>query len=571
MNADKIHTVNLSEEIYVSPVFIAIVVLFGILFLQGCSEENNDEKGNPNIIIIYADDVGYGDISAYGSEKIQTPNIDKLAEEGIRFTDAYATSAMCTPSRYSLLTGRYAFRHPSAGILSAEDPMIIEPKDATLPSILQKAGYQTSIVGKWHLGLGRVGEPINWNGEIKPGPLEVGFGESFILPVTNDRVPTAFVEGHRVYGLDENNDSLKVEYPEEGHHDYQEETFGEDGEQKESDVPQPLVGNLPSGHTHPDQLRYPADAQHSGTIVNGVSRIGYQTGGQSAWWDDKEMSSVYLDRSKQLINESKDNPFFLYLSMPENHVPRIPNSKFEDASETGLRGDAVEELDWVVGKVVEALEEQDLRDETLIIFTSDNGPVFYDGYEDGSLEEHNGHDPSGPFRGGKYIAYEGGTRMPTIASWPDGIESGQESDALISQVDLLSSLGALVGVEISDKDQLDSQNVLSALLGESSEGRDHLIQQSSDGLALRKGDWKYVEAAERSDWAYNRHNIGDTPLNVERLDSTEYLFNLEDDPEETNNLADENPEKLKEMRQLLEEIKNIPKAEWDESSADNNK
>lgn len=531
-----------------------MAAIVSIAVLTSCTAEDGDGQDRPNIIIIYADDVGYGDIGAYGAKHLETPNIDRLSREGIRFTNAYATSAMCTPSRYSLLTGRYAFRHESAGILSAEDPLIIEPGMTTLPSMLQSAGYKTSIVGKWHLGLGSEDEPINWSGKIIPGPLETGFDESFILPVTNDRVPTVFVEGHQVYGLNAADDSLRVAYPEEGHHDYQEQQFGEEKAGR-SQVPQPLVGDLPSGHTHPEQLRYPADAQHSGTIVNGVSRIGYQAGGQSAWWDDEQMSSVFLERSKRFVTENQDNPFFLFLSMPENHVPRIPNSNFEGSSPTGLRGDAVHELDWVVGQVISKLEELGIRDETMIIFTSDNGPVFYDGYEDGALEDHNGHDPSGPFRGGKYIAYEGGTRMPTIVSWPDRIKSGTESNALISQVDLLASLSELVGVEIFDGDQLDSENILPALLGESTAGRELLVQQSSDGLALRQGSWKYIEAAERSDWAYNRHNLGDTPLNVEPLDSIEYLFNLEDDMEERKNLAEEYPEKLKEMRSLMKDIK----------------
>lgn len=530
-------------------------ILFSISFHISCSQPDQGNGQNPNIIIIYADDVGIGDISSYGAEKIQTPSIDQLAKEGIRFTNAYATSAMCTPSRYSLLTGRYAFRHESAGILSAEDPMIIEPDNVTLPSVLQKAGYQTSIVGKWHLGLGREGEPINWNGEIKPGPLEVGFDESFILPVTNDRVPTVFVDGYEVYQMSEEDDSLRVKYPEEGHHDYQEEQFGEEDQQASSGVPQPLVGDLPSGHTHPENLRYSADAQHSGTIVNGVSRIGYQTGGQSAWWDDEQVASVFVDHSRDFIEQQRKNPFFLYLSMPENHVPRIPNPEFEGSSESGLRGDVVHELDWVVERILNILEEHELREETMIIFTSDNGPVFFDGYEDGALQNHNGHDPSGIYQGGKYIAYEGGTRMPTIVSWPDRIEGGTESDALISQVDLLASIASLVGVEISDEDDLDSQNVLPALLGESSEGREYLVQQSSDGLALRQGSWKYIEAGERSDWAYNRHNLDDTPLNVEPLDSTEYLFNLEDDPKETQNVIAEYPRRAKQMQELLKQIR----------------
>lgn len=527
------------------------VLVILLLFIAGCGTKESANQQKPNIVIIYTDDVGYGDLSSYGADNINTPNIDSLAKQGIRFTNAYATSAMCTPSRYSLLTGKYAFRHPSAGILSAEDPLIIEPGSMTLPVMLQKAGYTTSIVGKWHLGLGTDKQPVDWNAQIKPGPLEVGFDESFIVPVTNDRVPTVFVKGHEVYKLSQKDDSLKIRYPREGEHDYQEETFGK---QKgiEANVPQPLVGNVPSGHTHPKKLRYPADAQHSGTIVNGISRIGYMAGGQSAWWDDEEMAFVLADRSADFIRKNQNNPFFLYLSTTNVHVPRIPNPQFVGSSRTSLRGDAMQELDWVVGQVVKALEETGLREVTMIIFSSDNGPVFFDGYQDGAVEKHNGHDPSGIFQGGKYVAYEGGTRMPTIVNWPGQIEPGTESDALISQVDFLASIAALVGVEIPDG--LDSKNILPALLGETSEGRNHLVEQSSDGLALRKGPWKYIEAGSRSDWAYNRHNLKNSPLNVEPLTPEEYLFNLEEDPGETDNLADKHPEKLKQMRNLLNKI-----------------
>ncbi len=510
---------------------------------------------SPNIVIIYADDVGYGDIGAYGSEKIETPHIDRLAERGVRFTNAYASSAMCTPSRYSLLTGRYAFRLENAGILSAEDPLLIDPDTPTLPEILRKAGYTTSVVGKWHLGLGEADEQIDWNGQIVPGPLEVGFDESFIVPVTNDRVPTVYIKNRRVHGLDPEDDSIQVAYPKEGHHDYQEEHFGEEREAA-TEVPQPLVGNLPSGHTHPESLRYPADAQHSGTIVHGVSRIGYMTGGQSAWWDDEQMTSVLLDQSREFIDEHENDPFFLYLSLTENHVPRLPNPQFKGSSGTGLRGDAVVELDWVVGQVIEVLERKNIRGETMIIFTSDNGPVFYDGYEDGALTDHNGHDPGGPFSGGKYVAYEGGTRMPMIVSWPQKAGEGVVSDAMVSQVDFLASLAAVGGADIPASYRHDSKNLLSVLLGEKQQGREQFVQQSSDGLAIRKGNWKYIPADERSDWAYNRHGRGNTPLNTEPLLNKPYLFNLEEDPAESNNLMEKFPEKADSLAERLETIKN---------------
>lgn len=534
--------------------FFVAIITFAV-FVIGGIDSGFDKRlwaaKQPNIIIIYADDVGYGDISAYGAKHIQTPNIDRLAMDGIRFTDAYATSAMCTPSRYSLLTGLYAFRLPGAGILSAEDPLLIVPGSITLPGMLQKAGYRTSIIGKWHLGLGSNVGDIDWNDEIKPGPLEVGFDESFLLPVTNDRVPTVYVKDHHVFNLSAKDAPLQVVYPAEGHHEYQEARFGD----YEDATFEPLVGNLPTGLSHPELLRYPADAQHSGTIVNGVSRIGHMDGGQTAWWDDEQMAFEFAERSKAFIHKNNDAPFFLFLSMHENHVPRIPHPQFIGASNAGLRGDAVVELDWVVGQVVGKLDELGLREQTLILFTSDNGPVLYDGYEDGALEDHNNHDPNGKFRGGKYIAFEGGTRMPTIASWPGYIEKGRVSNAIISQVDFLASLVALTDLEIPVDIPLDSQNILPALLGINEKGRESVVQQSSDGLAIRKGNWKFIEAGDRSDWAYDRHNRGITPLNIEPLHSGEYLFNLAEDPGETTNLAEQYPGKVNELRLLLNVIK----------------
>jgi arylsulfatase A-like enzyme len=511
-----------------------------------------DEKGKPNILIIYADDLGLGDVSTYGAEHIQTPNIDSLAENGAKFTNAYATSAMCTPSRYSLLTGKYPFRNEDAVILSAEDPLCIDTQTTTLPDILGNYGYCTGIVGKWHLGLGGTEGGVNWNEAIKPGPLEVGFDRSFILPVTNDRVPTVFVDGHYVYNLSSEDDSLKVRYPDESHHEYIEQQAGREG-----DVTfKPLIGDLPTGLTHPKILRYGADVQHSGTIVNSISRIGHMAGGQSAWWDDEQMTRVFADKAKVFIDQVRNQPFFLYLSMHQPHVPRLPNPEFVGSSDVGLRGDVVVEFDWIVGEMMRYLRKKGELDNTLIIVTSDNGPVLFDGYHDSALEEVGDHKPNDGFRGGKYIAYEAGTRVPTIAHWPCRIEPGTVSDALISQVDFLTSLVSLAGGKVPDDENYDSENILPALLGESQEGKEYIVQHSSDGLGLRKGKWKYIESATRSDFAYIRHNRGDeNSMHIKKPDTIQYLFDLEKDCKETNNLAAGFPEKLNELKKLLTEIK----------------
>ena len=493
------------------------------------AEAAREDPERPNIVIVYADDVGIGDISGYGfSDLIPTPEIDRLAAGGVMFTDAYCTASTCTPSRYSLLTGDYAFRNPRAEILTGDAPILMAPGSGTLPEVLRTAGYRTGIVGKWHLGLGDGN--IDWNGEVKPGPLEVGFDSSFIIPATNDRVPTVWLDGHRVHNWSEDDDPIRVNYNQR-------------------------VGNLPTGWSHPHLMKFDASGQHKGTIVNGVSRIGFMDGGQSAWWDDEDMGYEIARRSRAFIEENKDEPFFLFMSMHQNHDPRLPHPDFQGKSVTGVRGDHVVELDWVVGDLVEALEELNLRENTLIIFTSDNGPVFHDGYYQGAIQDAHGHPASGPYRGGKYTIYEGSTRVPTVVNWPARVEPGIVSNAMLSQVDLLASLAALVGAEVPPGAAMDSENHLEAWLGETMQARDRLVQQGLGLLALRKGDWKYIRGGEAPGWVDPRHNRYPNPLSTPMPPRNEpLLFNLADDPGETTDLVAEHPEKLEEMRAVLKEI-----------------
>ncbi len=493
------------------------------------SESSPSAGERPNIVIIYADDVGFGDISSYGTELIPTPEIDQLAAEGVRFTDAYCTASTCTPSRYSLLTGEYAFRNPRAEILAGDAPMLLEPGSATLPELLRTVGYKTAVIGKWHLGIGD--GDVDWNTEIKPGPLEVGFDVSFVIPATNDRVPTVWVDGHRVHNWSSDDDPIRVRYGRP-------------------------IGDLPTGISHPELLRFEADRQHSGTIVNGVSRIGFMDGGQSAWWDDEEMGYEIARRSRAFIEENREQPFFLFMSMHQNHDPRLPHPDFIGKSGTGVRGDDVVELDWVVGDLMAKLEALGIRDDTLVIFTSDNGPIFWDGYYQGAVEEANGHRASGPYRGGKYLPYEGGTRIPTIVSWPGGAAQGKVSDAMLSQVDLLQSLAVLAGVEVPDGVAIDSRDQLGAWLGRNLEGRDHVIQQGIRSLGIRQGNWKLIPRGEIPTWVDNKHNRYPNPLSAPMPPSdTHSLFDLGEDPGETTNLAEKFPEKVEELYSLLTEIR----------------
>ncbi len=470
-----------------------------------------------NIVLIYADDLGYGDVSAYGSTTISTPNIDALARDGLRFTDAHSPAATCTPSRYSLLTGEYAWRRPGTGILPGDARLIIEPGRTTLASILRRAGYATGVVGKWHLGLGGAGGP-DWNGTITPGPNEIGFDSSFIMAATGDRVPTVFVENGRVVGLDPA-DPIAVSYAEP-------------------------AGDWPTGRDRPDLLTMHPSHGHDQTIVNGISRIGYMTGGQAALWQDETMNDVFLGKALDFIQTHADEPFFLFYALHEPHVPRVPHPRFVGATGMGPRGDAIAQLDWSVGQLLGTLDRLGLAEDTLVIFTSDNGPVVDDGYQDRAVELLGTHRPSGPFRGGKYSNFEGGTRVPFVVRWPRRVEAGV-SAALVSQIDMLRSLAALTGQTLAEVDAPDSEDMLDTLIGESHAGRETLVEQGS-GIALRQGTWKYIEPNTRQ--AVNRNT------NTELGNSPEpQLYDLSIDPGEEKNLAGERPDKVAELRTLLDD------------------
>lgn len=496
--------------------FIFLIVVLAVIGITILPSQTKAIK--PNIVIIYIDDLGYGDISVNGAIGVKTPAIDRLALNGINFTDAHCSSATCTPSRFSLLTGSYAFRG-NAAVLPGDAPMLLKPEKETLPAMLQRAGYKTAAIGKWHLGLGNGN--VDWNGEIKPGPREVGFDYSFLIPATGDRVPCVFVENQKVVGI-ESNDPIQVSYT------------------------SPLIG-YPTGKERPDLLKVLADPEHSMTIVNGVSRIGFMRGGENALWKDEDFPYLLTDRAKDFITKNKNNSFFLYLAYHDIHVPRIPDKRFQGASSMGARGDAIAQMDWCTGQIVEHLEKLGIAENTLIIFSSDNGPVLDDGYADKAVDLLGSHKPAGPYRGTKYSVFEAGTRMPTIVFWPGTVKPGI-SNALLNQVDLYASLANLVGVEINPENAPDSENHLDAWLGKTQKGREWMIEEAFT-YAIRKGDWKLImpKTSGEPGWLKNKKVESGISKEIQ-------LYNLKKDIRETKNVASEYPQITKELLKKLEEM-----------------
>lgn len=405
--------------------------------------------GNPNIVLILVDDLGYGDVGCYGATKIKTPNIDRLAREGRRFTDAHTASAVCTPSRYGLLTGQYPFRVNSWGALDYRDALLINPNRLTVARLLKNAGYATACVGKWHLGFGD--KSPDWNGDLKPGPLELGFDYYFGLPVVSSIPPYVYVENHRVCGLDPA-DPLRWDKKATG------PTYAK---------PYPEKGGI-------DVFR----------------------GGRAAHelYKDEEVCSNLTSHAVRWIGQHKDKPFFLYFAATNIHHPFTPGPRFRGTSECDLYGDFVQELDGAVGEILQALNDHKLADNTLVIFTSDNGGMLNAG---GQAAWKSGHRLNGDLLGFKFDVWEGGHRVPFILRWPGRIAPGTRSDQLVSHVDMLATLAAVTGSKLGTNDGPDSLNALPSWTGNPEKPVRNfaiLAPHKPTHLALRKDNWLYIPA-----------------------------------------------------------------------------
>ena len=495
--------------------FIARFILFALL-----SSTFAEASSRPNIVLLNADDLGYGDLSCYGATMVRTPNIDRIAKEGRRFTDAHSTSAVCSPSRYGLLTGRYPLRKNFWGPASVREPLTIDTSFSTLASVLDEVGYSTAIVGKWHLGFG-IDEP-DWNGELKPGPLELGFDYYFGTPTVNSGPPYVFVENHHVVGLDPNDpfvygkESVTKKYPEKG----------------------------------------------------GYKNIGGAEAAHRLYQDELVGTTLKNKAIEWLDDQQKETPFFLYFSTTNIHHPFTPAPQFVGTSDCGLYGDFIHELDWMVGEILNKLDEKGFSENTLVIFTSDNGGMIH---VTGQKAWKAGHRKNGKLLGYKFGAWEGGHRVPFLARWPGKIAPSSISTHLISQVDLLATFAAIVENPIKEGQALDSINQLNNFV----EDLDNPIRKdlvitpnSPKHLSIRKDKWVYIPLQGSGGFQGNKPGdhllagpaallfAGRTNSDIEngryREDApSAQLYNLETDLYQSTNLFHDFPEKVRQLEELL--------------------
>lgn len=507
-----------------STLFIALGASFLLPpALQAQQKRTVPGKELPNVIFIYADDLGYGDLECYGATRVQTPNVNRLANEGIRFTQAHATASTSTPSRYAMLTGEYAWRRPDTDIAAGNAKMIIRPEQFTMADLFKAAGYSTAAIGKWHLGLGDKTGEQDWNAPLPAALGDLGFDYHYIMAATADRVPCVFIENGQVANYDP---SAPIEVS------YQANFPGE-----------------PTGKDNPELLyNLKPSFGHDKSIVNGISRIGYMKGGGKALWKDENIADSILVHAQGFIQANKDKPFFMYFATNDVHVPRFPHERFRGKNPMGLRGDAIVQFDWTVGRLLKTLDDLGIADNTIIILSSDNGPVVDDGYADEAVAKLGSHRPTGPLRGNKYSAFEGGTRIPAIVRWPKEIHKAAVSDALVSQIDWFASFASLLQVRLPKGAAIDSRNHLDTWLGKDNADRPWVIEQAlNHALSVRTKEWKYIEPS-RGEAIMERESV-ETGYLMEPQ-----LYHVASDYEQKN-VAKENPEIVYELQSILKDVR----------------
>lgn len=481
------------------------------------------ETSKPNVLLILADDLGYGDVRCYnGESKVPTPNLDRLAGEGMLFTDAHSPATVCTPSRYSLMTGRMAFRAPNGGMVftGVGGPSLIEPGRLTLPAMLRQLGYATAAIGKWHVGLtvrDAEGRPIHVGGleavkridysrRIKGGPLDHGFDRFFgtaCCPTTDWLY--AFIDGDRI------------------------------------PVPptQPLDRSTLPKHPYANDCR-------EGLIAPDFPM--------------EEVDMVFLEKSREFlaqhVRDSADRPFFLYHATQAVHLPSFAGKDFRGKSPAGPHGDFIHQFDWIVGELMRELEKHGFADNTLVLVSSDNGPEVASVIH---MRADHGHDGARPWRGIKRDSWEGGHRVPLIVRWPERVRPGSTSNQLICLTDVMATLAFITGFALPRDAAEDSFDLLPVLEGKSTAPvRPYLLTQAFSGaktLSIRRGDWKYLDHRGSGGNRYDTGGLKPFALPENDPEAPGQLYDLANDPGETTNLFSAKPGLVKELRDLLEQSK----------------
>jgi len=476
---------------------------------------------HPNILMILTDDLGYGDVGCYNPEsKVPTPHLDKLAAQGMRFTDAHSPATVCTPTRYSLLTGRMAFRTRMIGVFKgAGGPCLIKEHQLTLPQMLREKGYATAMFGKWHVGMtffdkeGKVirssekaaAKRVDYSRKIPDAPIHRGFDQFYgtICCPTTDWI-YAYVDGDRI----------------------------------------PVPPTTPVDKTNLPTHPYSIDCR---------------SGMQAPNFDLEEVDLVFLEKSKrfleQHVKENPDKPFFLHHCMQAVHLPSFPADQFKGKTKAGPHGDFIFELDYIVGELMKTLDKLGLADNTLVMFGSDNGPEVISVV---NMRKDYQHDGARPWRGMKRDQWEGGHRTPFIARWAGRIKAGSETDQLFSLADIMATCAAIVGADLPNNAAEDSYNFLPVLTGTQGKGsvRQYMLEQTiSNALSIRHGDWKYLAHRGSGGNRYSSGRCKPYALEDTAPDAPGQLYNLKTDPGETDNLYYKYPEIVEKLKAKLQEFR----------------
>ncbi len=485
---------------------------------------NKSNADKPNVVIILVDDLGYGDLGCYGATMIETPNIDRLATQGRRFTDAHSCSSVSNASRYGLLTGEYPSRADIWKPTPATQTLQIDPDKTTIADVMKASGYSTAAIGKWHLGF-QSGKSLDYNKMLKPGPLELGFDYYFGVPLVNSGPPFVYVENHEVVGYTPDDPFI----------------YGKDVKSKTQEFPDKTMGMIGG-----------ADSAH-------------------LLYRDREVGTTLKEKAIDWIKENQDNPFFMYYATTNIHHPFTPAERFVGKSKIGMYGDFILELDWIVGEVMQTLEDIGVADNTLVILTSDNGGMFNIG---GQEAWKAGHPINGDLWGFKFDSWEGGHRVPFIVRYPKKVKGGGVSNTMTCNVDIFSMLCSLTNYTMAEGDAPDSFDLLPAIMGkENVVIRDHILisPRQPSNLTLRKGDWVYIPAQGGGGFGgktIGLHGFGGyatTKLTLREHSDVEnnalsenapkaQLYNLKSDPYQRKNVYNDHADIVEQMAQMLKDI-----------------